>query len=165
MEGRTDMATLQFGIDIACSPKAVWDLIVDLRHYDRWLPPSPTFRTIVQLNSGPVKLGTAYMDGGPSLTFHGEVTHLEPYTRVAFLQASRSKLWAFNVGIDVEIEYVLQPTNGGTHVERTITLDTSGLFTLGQPLLRHALRQENDRILARMKAYLEHESLITSRTV
>jgi hypothetical protein len=109
----------------------------------------------VQLNSGPVKLGTAYMDGGPSLTFHGEVTCLEPHTRVAFYQASRSKLWAFNVGMDIEIEYALQPANGGTHVERTLTLDTSGIFTLGQPLLRRAIRQENERILARMKQVLE----------
>ncbi len=152
------MPTLQFTIDIASPPKAVWDLITDLRHYDRWLTPSRAFRTVVQLNSGPVKLGTAYMDGGPSLTFHGEVTHLQPYTRVAFYQASRSKLWGFNVGMDVEIEYVLQPIEDGTHVQRTLTLDTSGIFTLGQPLLRRVVGQENERILARMKAHLEQEA-------
>ncbi len=149
------MAMMQFTIDIASPPKAVWDLITNLRQYDLWLPPSRTFNTVVQLNSGPVKVGTAYMDGGPSLTFHGEVTQLEPYTHIAFYQASRSKLWAFDVGMDIEIEYALQPTGTGTHVERTLTLDTSGIFTLGQPLLRRAIRQENERILARMKAYLE----------
>ena len=158
------MATMQFTIDIASPPKAVWDLITNLRQYDVWLPPSRTFNTVVQLNSGPVKVGTAYMDGGPSLTFHGEVTRLEPYTRIAFYQASRSKLWAFDVGMDLEIEYALQPTNAGTHVERTLTLDTSGIFTLGQPLLRRGIRQENKRILACMKAYLEAAPL-ASRTV
>lgn len=164
MEGHADMATLQFAIDIASPPPAVWDLITNLRQYDVWLPPSRAFRTVVQLNSGPVKAGTAYMDGGPSLTFHGEVTHLEPHTRVVFYQASRSKLWAFNVGMDVEIEYALQPTSIGTHVERTLTLDTSGLFTLGQPMIRRAIRQENERILACMKAHLEGAPL-ASRTV
>ncbi len=158
MENHTDMATMQFGIDIASPPKAVWDLITNLRQYDVWLPPSRAFNTVVQLNSGPVKVGTAYMDGGPSLTFHGEVTQLEPYTRIAFYQASRSKAWAFDVGMDIEIEYVLQPAGTGTHVERTLTLDTSGIFTLGQPLLRRAIRQENERILARMKAHLEKEA-------
>ena len=158
------MATLQFTIDIASPPKAVWDLITNLRRYDVWLPPSRAFRTIIQLNSGPVKVGTAYMDGGPSLTFHGEVTHLEPHTRVAFYQASRSKLWAFDVGMDVEIEYVLQPIDGGTHVQRMLTLDTSGIFTLAQPLLLRVIRQENERILARMKAHLEAAPL-ASRAV
>jgi len=165
MEGHVDMATLQFGIEIASPPKAVWDLITDLRHYNVWLPPSRAFKTVVQLNSGPVKVGTAYMDGGPSLTFHGEVTRLQPHTRVAFYQASRSKLWAFNVGMDVEIEYTLRPTNTGTHVERMLTLGTSGIFTLGQPLLRRIVGQENKRILVRMKAYLEAAALLTSNTV
>lgn len=160
MEGRSDMATMHFTIDIARPPKAVWDLITNLRQYDVWLPPSRAFRTVVQLNSGPVRVGTAYMDGGPSLTFHGEVMHLEPYARVVFYQATRSKLWSFNVGMDVEINYLLQPASTGTHVERTLTFDTSGIFTPLQPLLRRALRQENERILARMKTYLEATALI-----
>jgi len=164
MENHTDMATMQFGIDIASPPKAVWDLITNLRQYDMWLPPSRTFNTVVQLNSGPVKVGTAYMDGGPSLTFHGEVTQLEPYTRIAFYQATRSKLWAFDVGMDIEIRYVLQPRGTGTHVERTLTLDTSGIFMPLQQQLRSVIRQENERILARMKAHLE-ESSLASRTV
>lgn len=149
------MATLRFTTDIASPPAAVWEVITNLRRYDVWLPPSRAFNTVVQLNSGPVKVGTAYMDGGPSLTFQGEVTQLEPYTRVAFYQASRSKLWRFDVGMDIEINYVLQPTNAGTHVQRTVTLETSRLFTLGQPLVLRLIRQENKRILACMKAHLE----------
>jgi hypothetical protein len=35
-----------------------------------------------------------------------------------------------------------------------LTLDTLGVFTLLQPLLRGAIRQENERILQRMKAHL-----------
>ena len=149
------MATLLFTIEVARPPAVVFDLIADLAGYRAWLPPSRVFSEVIQLNSGPVKLGTAYVDRGPSLVFQGEVIDFEPPTLLTFYQATRSSVLMFDAGMNINIDYTLHQTAAGTCVERTLTLDTLGIFTLLQPLLRRALRQENERILQRMKAHLE----------
>lgn len=148
------MATMHSAVDIARQPNEVFDLIADLAHYGAWLPPSRTFSNVIQLNSGPVKLGTAYVDQGPSLVFHGEVIEFQPPARMTFYQATRSSVLTFNAGMNITIDYGLHPIRAGTRVERMLTLDTLGFFTLLQPLLRRAIRQENERVLQRMKTHL-----------
>jgi carbon monoxide dehydrogenase subunit G len=152
------MPTMQFAIDIDRPAEAVFGLITDLARYRTWLPPSNSFSNVAQLSSGPVVLGTPYIDTGPSAVFQGEVTQFRPHTHVTFYQASRFNLLTFNVGMNICIDYTLHEKDGGTHVIRNLALDLLGVLRLIQPVLLRTIRNENERILRTMKTYLEATS-------
>lgn len=151
------MPDLRFTTDIACPPETVFALINDLTRYSTWLPSSSVFGKVAQLTNGPVGLGTAYVDQGPSLAFQGEVIQWRPPAQLTFYQASRSRLFVFDAGLNITIEYVLYPTSDGTRVERTLQLETQGAFTPLRPLLMRGTRSESQRILQHMKSHLESQ--------
>ncbi|MFN8451443.1 MAG: SRPBCC family protein [Anaerolineae bacterium] len=146
------MPDIHLSVDIERPPEAVFDLLADIAHYHRWLPPSKTYSETVEISDSPIKQGTTYVDRNSTNVLYGEVIEYQPPTRIVFHQASEKP------GLDVTIRYVLTPTASGTHLERTTTIRTARLLRLLQRLVVQRIREENGRTLAALKAHLEAQA-------
>lgn len=146
------MPEFHLSIDIQSPPEVVFDLLADIAHYSRWLPPSGTYRETGTVSESPVRLGTTYHDHNNAGEMLGEVTEYQPPTRLGFREATQKP------GLVITIVYRLSPLGDGTHVERTSTLVTAGIIRLAQPLVVATTRRENQRTLNALKAYLESPS-------
>jgi uncharacterized protein YndB with AHSA1/START domain len=140
---------IHLSLDIERPPKAVFELLADIAHYRRWLPPSKTYSETVDISDSSVKQGTTYLDRNSTNVLHGEVTAYQPHSQITFHQATPKP------GLDVTVRYELSPTAEGTHLERTTSVRTGGILRLLQPIVVRRTRQENQRTLAALKAYLE----------
>jgi len=147
--------TLHFEIAIRRSPETVFQLLSDLSGYTSWLPPSQLYSQTTAISDHPIRIGTTYSDKGPSSEMHGEVTALEPCSHLAFCQSSHFKRPWLRGDLDIRIRYTLRPIEDGTQVIRDCKLHTHGMLKVLQPVLLRTIRKENDRILHRMKWYLE----------
>jgi uncharacterized protein YndB with AHSA1/START domain len=146
------MVKLDFTLWIARSPEAVYQVLSDLHGYPSWLSNSNLFQETREISDNPVKVGTTYVDKGPSSVMKGVVTELERYSRIAFHQVIRI------VGKDVLViapRYTLQPEGDGTLVARELTLQMHGLLWFLQPILVLMIRREDERILQQLKRYME----------
>lgn len=70
--------------DIQCSAEKIFDLIIDFRGQDRWLPPSSAFHGTTEVSADPVTLGTTYREPGPFGVRNGTVTEFERPGRSPF---------------------------------------------------------------------------------
>lgn len=149
------MPRIHFERMIRRSPETVFQLLSDLSGYRSWLPPSRLYRQTTAISDHPITVGTTYSDRGPFGEMRGEVTEFEPSSRLAFRQSGYFRQGLLRGGLDIRIQYALRPVEDGTQVIRDCRLYTSGMLTLLQPVLLRAIRQENERLLHRMKWYLE----------
>lgn len=145
------MPELHFSVDINRPPEAVFNLIADVAHYSRWLPPSKTYVETLDLSDSPIKQGTTYVDKNASNVMRGEVSECTPYSRIVFHQATKDR------SLDITIHYDFAAKGKGTHLARTVTIATGGILRLLQPIVVSRTRQENQRLIGAMKAYLEME--------
>jgi uncharacterized protein YndB with AHSA1/START domain len=147
---------MRFQTTIQRNKETIYALLTDLRGYQSWLPPSDLYSGVREISDHPAKVGTTYVDGGTASVMHGRVTELEPNRRVAFMQTMRHKVSGLPGGLDVQIRYTLE-TGGefSTRVTREVRLRTHGILLLFQLVLLGAIRKENERIMQRMKWYLE----------
>jgi hypothetical protein len=145
------MPELQFETTIHRSIDAVFGLIADLPNYGTWLPSSSLFGSVTEYSELPVRVGTQYVDKGPASRMIGAVREFEPPTRIGFRQTTTSLFGS----LTVEVGYTLAAAGEDTHLMRRVTVTASGGYQLVQPMIVRAIRQENERILATMKAYLE----------
>ncbi|HTU96154.1 MAG TPA: SRPBCC family protein [Solirubrobacteraceae bacterium] len=139
--------------DIRCRAETIFDLIVDLRHQDRWLGKSSSFRGTNEISPGPVALGTTYREPGPFGVRNGTVTEFERPTRLAFHQPMTMRLHAGTV--DILMRYVLTPAAESTHVHRVVTIGIPRSLKLVQPVLLRAFTHESRRTLLALKAYAD----------
>jgi uncharacterized protein YndB with AHSA1/START domain len=147
---------MKFHIVIKRSQETVFDLIRNLAGYKAWLPPSELFVEVVEIADDPVKVGTTYVDKGPTGTVHGEVIEMEPPHRIAFRQTTSFKRAFLRGALTVSVRYMLNEIGSGeTQVVREAKIQTSGILTMMRPVLLGVIRKENERILQRMKLYLE----------
>ena len=146
------MPDIHLTVEIGRPPEVVFDLIADIPGYSRWLPSSGNYSGTVDVSESPVKLGTTYLDTNPVNRMNGEVTAYQPPARITFHQATPKP------GMDVTVRYELSSTAEGTHLERTTSVRTGGVLRLLQPIVVRRTRQENQRTLAALKAYLEAQS-------
>ena len=51
------MPDMHFSLDIQRPPEAVFNLIADIAHYSRWLPPSKTYVENDRYFGSPIKAG------------------------------------------------------------------------------------------------------------
>jgi len=143
------LADLHFSIEINRPPEAVFRLIADLANYHRWLPPSKTYAATVDISDTPIQAGTTYRDKNTSNVLLGEVRAYSPYSLIVFHQGTEKK------SLDITIRYELSPSGNGTRLERTTTITTFGVLRLLQPIVVGQIRQENERTIRALKAYLE----------
>jgi uncharacterized protein YndB with AHSA1/START domain len=145
---------LQLDIDVQAPPAVVFDLIADLRGYDRWLTTSKSFPGTTEVSTDPVAVGTTYVESGPDGMRRGTVTELERPERVAFHQPMSLKPGLLGA-IDILVRYTLTPTEGGTHVHRTVTLALPWQLKPAQPLVMRRFRGESERTMAALKTRAE----------
>jgi uncharacterized protein YndB with AHSA1/START domain len=69
--------TLPASADIRCPAEKIFDVITDFDGQDRWLAKSSAFRGTTAISSGPVTLGTTYVEPGPFGVRNGKVTEFE----------------------------------------------------------------------------------------
>jgi uncharacterized protein YndB with AHSA1/START domain len=147
------MVEIPFETDVRCTAETIFDVIVDFRGQDRWLPRSPVFQGTGEISSNPVTLGTTYREPGPLGVRNGRVIEYERPTRLTFHQPMTIRL---HLGtIDITMRYLLTPMAGSTHVRRVVTIGVPWPLRLAQPLVVRSLRAENERTLAALKAYAD----------
>lgn len=148
------MTTISLVIEIAAPAERVFDVVVDLRGYGRWLDRSGEYGGTTDISTGPVAVGTTYVEPSGSGTRHGTVTELAAPTRVAFHQPMTMRPRLFGV-IDIHAAYTLTATETGTRLERTVTVDLPwqlrpmALFVLAR------FRRESRRTILALKAFVE----------
>ena len=109
------MTEIQYETEVHCTAEKIFDVIVDLRGYDRWLTTTKDYLGITDISSDPVALGTTYVEPGPKGVRHGTVTELGPPTQVAFHQPMTMKPRFLGI-IDIHVRYTLTPKAASTHV-------------------------------------------------
>jgi uncharacterized protein YndB with AHSA1/START domain len=152
------MADIHLSIDINRPPEAVFDTLADITRYSRWLPPSNTYNETTDVSDSLVRAGTTYVDKNTSRAMYGQVREYKPYSRLVFHQATKGKIF----GMEITVRYDLARTDTGTHLERTTSVHTLGLMRLLEAVVVGRTRQENQRTLEALKAYLEGD---VSRTL
>jgi hypothetical protein len=111
---------------------------------------------VADISDYPVKVGTTYVDKGLTTVMRGEVTAMDPPHTIAFRQTTNFKRALLSGELTVSVSYQLaEIVSGGTRVTRESRIRTTGLLIVARPLLIRAIRKENERILQRMKIYLE----------
>jgi uncharacterized protein YndB with AHSA1/START domain len=141
-------------IDIQCTADKIFDVIVDLRGYDRWLTPSTAYAGTTEVSSDPITAGTTYVEAGPNGVRHGTITELQPPTRVTFHQPMTMKPRPLGI-IDIHVRYALTPTAGSVHVGRVVTLSIPWPLKLIQPLVARQFRSEGERTMLALKTFAE----------
>src|ERR1700691_3067279 len=126
--------------DIRCNAEKIFDLIIDFRGQDRWLPRASAFHG-AEVSADPVALGTTYRGPGPFGVRNGTVTEFERPTKVTFHQPITLRLHSGTV--DVTLRYTLTPGAGPTHVKRVVTITVPWHLKLIQPVIVHAFRVES----------------------
>jgi uncharacterized protein YndB with AHSA1/START domain len=147
------LAELRFETMIQRPIEDVFNLIADLPHYGQWLPPSSLYGSVTQYSALPVGRGTQYVDQGKVTRMTGRVTAFEAPKHITFQQSTVSMLGA----LEVEIRYTLESVSDGTRVIREVHVHPGGAFGLIQGRLLKSIRQESERILASMKAWLDRK--------
>jgi len=137
------------------SPETVFQLLMDLAGYVAWLPPSSLYKQITDISEQPVQVGTTYLDRGQTYDMRGEVTKYKPYTRLAFHQSAFINQPGTRGNLDLYIRYMFTPKEDGTRVLRTCEIYTTDLLAMWQPFVVGSIRTESQRIMQRMKWYLE----------
>ena len=139
--------------DIRCNAKKIFDLIIDFRGQDRWLPHSSAFHGTTEISADPVTLGTTYREPGPFGVRNGTVTEFERPGKITFHQPMTMRLHSGT--LDVTLRYTLTPNAGSTHVSRVVTLGIPWSLRLLQPILVRELRSESGRTLLALKVYAD----------
>ena len=148
------MAEIRVETDIAGSAEAIFDIIVDLRGYDRWLPPSKAFPGTTEISDGPIGVGTTYVESSADGIRRGTVTAFDRPTRVAFHQPMSMKPRALGT-VDIGVTYTLTPAGASTHVVRVVELALPLALKPAKPIVLRAFRREIERTVAALKAYVE----------
>src|SRR5690349_18253184 len=76
---------LHFTKTINVPPETIFNLMIDLEHYNQWLDPSTLYRSVMKISENPIKLGSTYVDS----RMQGSVTEFESARRLTFQQSQQ----------------------------------------------------------------------------
>jgi uncharacterized protein YndB with AHSA1/START domain len=148
------MIEIQYETEVHCTAEKIFDVIVDLHGYDRWLATSNALWGITDISSDPVALGTTYIESESKGVRHGTVMELEPPTQVAFHQPMTMKPRFLGI-IDIHVRYTLTPEASSTRMRRVVRPTLPWQLKLGQPLVARGFRAEGERTLLALKAFAD----------
>lgn len=148
------MMELVLTADIRGSAETVFDTIVDLPGYGRWLGSSSAYAGTTEISTTPVTTGTTYVEQSPSGTRHGTVTELDRPAKVTFHQPMTMRPGLLGV-LDIHVTYTLTPTPPGIHLTRTVTVAIRGPLRFLRPVLTRQFRAESQRTMDALKAFVE----------
>jgi uncharacterized protein YndB with AHSA1/START domain len=115
--------TIHLTITINAPATKVFTAITDLPSYSTWLPPSSAFKGTTQISDTPTKLGTTYLEPGPTGLRKGEIVEFEEPTKVTFHQPMSMKPYFLGIMLDVRVEIRIKEDGAGTVVERDVLVD------------------------------------------
>jgi len=148
------MVELRFERVIRASAERVFTLLVELRDYDRWLPPSAAFHGATSISGGPIGVGTTYVEQSPIGVRRGVLTALVRPTALNFEQPMTLKPAIFG-GIGIKLFHTLTPDADAVHLFRRLELTPHGPAALFMPLVISAFRAENERMMNALAAFAE----------
>jgi uncharacterized protein YndB with AHSA1/START domain len=146
------MVQILIEAEVPAPAETVFDTIVDLRGYGRWLEPSSVYEGTTEISTDPIAAGTTYVESSPSGVRHGTVTELDRPTRVTFHQPMTMKPRLLGV-IDIHVTYTLTPTAAGVHLARLVTLALGWRLTPLRPVVLRQFRREGRRTMDALVAY------------
>lgn len=138
--------------EVARPPSEVFALLADLAGFPRWLDPSNTYRATVRVSDDPIVRGTTYTDEIQGMRLHGTVREYEPDHLLVFHQARSDG------NLAITISYELEPLGTGTRVVRTGEIATGGFLVALHPIVVRTTVKENERMMKRLKDYLEGDT-------
>ena len=137
----------------------VFDRLVKISEYSKWLPKSRIFLDSIQTSKDPVGLGTTFFDITRIGKFQGEVTEFKRPTKVTFTMILR---WFGMKVLESKPGYTLEAVEGGTKLHLLALGKLFGIFKLMQPYVALRAREERTRVVNVLKKSLESSSLSQS---
>jgi len=134
----------------------IFDVIVDLKSYDEWLPTSTSFPGITSISSSPTKLGTTYIEATPYGIRHGQVVEFSPARKVVFYQPMQLNDAPDGVLVDIEVEVILsEKSKGFTEVQRNVHLGFPEPLLELKPIFEKGSSEEGARVMELLKKRVE----------
>ncbi|MFC0678646.1 SRPBCC family protein [Lysobacter korlensis] len=128
--------------NVAAPPERVWATITDWSRAPEWMPGTSSFRL-----EGPLRPGTV---------LHYTARGKERTSTVTAVAPERSLTLASTVGkVHAAYTYVLTPAAGGTRVDLTADVRTSGAMRLLARVIRAAIAKADSGQLDRLKRLIE----------
>ncbi len=103
----------------------VYDILVDFRNYDSWLPRSLAFKGTTSISEGPIRVGTTYVEASVWGTRRGTVNALSRPDRMSYSQPMTLNPAILGV-IGVRVEDSLTAVGAKTRVTRRLDLGFQG---------------------------------------
>jgi uncharacterized protein YndB with AHSA1/START domain len=133
----------------------VFDRLVDISGYSKWLPKSRVFLDSRKTSQGPTRTGTTFIDKTRIGKYKGVVEDFQRPIKVTFRMKLR---W---LGLDVMESrpgYFLEPVDGGTKLRHVAVGKLFGIFKLMEPYVAIRAREERIRTVNVLKESLESSS-------
>jgi hypothetical protein len=144
------MKTITLTAYIRCPKGKIFDAIVDLRGYGRWLDPSADYSGTTEISTDPVVVGTTYTERSRLGVRRGTVTELREPDLVAFHQPMVLRPRFLGV-IDIHVTYSLTETT----LERVVTVALPWQLKPVTPWVVARFRRESERTIQALKAFAE----------
>jgi hypothetical protein len=144
--------TIETWID--SQPDLIFDVLIDLRSYDEWLPDSAVFRGTTAISRGAIGPGTTYIESSPWGIRRGQVVDMDRPVRISYHQPMTLRhVWMGT--IDIHVDDLLTPVNTGTLVKQGLSLDIQGPARVFGSSIASSFVTEIKRMQAQLKAYVE----------
>ncbi len=151
-QARNGTIRVELETDIKRPAEEVFDRLVDISDYDKWMPRSGVFMRSRQTSEGPVTKGTTFHDRGRMGTWRGQVSDFERPTKVEFRETLR---WLGMRVMEGRPRYQLEAVDGGTRVHHVSEGQLYGIFRLARPMVTFIARGERRRTVNALKKSLE----------
>jgi uncharacterized protein YndB with AHSA1/START domain len=148
------MVTFSLTAEMRGPAERVFDAIVDLRGYGRWLDSSADYAGTTEISTDPIAAGTTYVEHGGVGVRRGTVTELLPPFLVTFDQPMTMRPKLFGV-ISIQVTYSLTPSREGVRLDRLVTVELPWQLKLAAPLVVARFRRESERTVQALKAFVE----------
>ncbi len=130
----------------------VFERLVDLDDYSKWLSKWGIFTRSWQTSEGPVGKGTTYDDKGKMGTFHGDVADYESPRRVVFREDLK---WLGSRVMEARPGYELEAEGDRTKIHFHGEGELYGAYKIMQPMMVVMGKHERKRTLKALKRSLE----------
>ena len=151
------VATLMLAIDVQAPAEKVFEAIVDLRGYGRWLDSSADYGGTIDVSDDPVTEGTTYAEPSRLGVRRGTVTEFRAPELVTFDQPMTLRPRLFGE-IDIRVSYTLTSVAGGVRVERAVMVTLPWVLRPVGPVVLARFRRESGRTMQALKAFVERQS-------